>query len=68
MDVVNQLLVPSIDEKRSVRVNLYKLNVYSGPSENFKAHVDMPRSEMQVGSLVVYLPSAFTGMIAFLAR
>lgn len=62
LNIVNQLLVPSIDEKRSVRAELYKLNVYSGPSGRFKAHVDTPRSEMQVGSLVVCLPSPFAGM------
>lgn len=63
VDIINQLLVPSIDKKRSVRAELYKLNVYSGPSGKFKAHVDTPRSEMQVGSLVVCLPSPFTGKL-----
>lgn len=63
VNIVNQLLVPSINEKRSVRAELYKLNVYSGLSGKFKAHVDTPRSEMQVGSLVVCLPSPFAGMI-----
>ncbi|KAK3673863.1 hypothetical protein LTR78_006418 [Recurvomyces mirabilis] len=46
---------------RGVRAELYKLNVYSGPSGHFKAHVDTPRNETQVGSLVVCLPIQFTG-------
>ena len=44
-----------------IRAELYKLNIYSGPSGKFKAHVDTPRSETQIGSLVVCLPSAFQG-------
>lgn len=44
-----------------IRAELYKLNIYSGPSGKFKAHVDTPRSETQVGSLVVCLPCAFEG-------
>ncbi|KAH0292486.1 hypothetical protein KCU62_g1893, partial [Aureobasidium sp. EXF-3399] len=42
-----------------IRAELYKLNIYSGPSGKFKAHVDTPRSETQVGSLVLCLPSEF---------
>ncbi|KAF7617328.1 hypothetical protein AFLA_005369 [Aspergillus flavus NRRL3357] len=38
---------------------LYKLNIYSGPSGLFKSHVDTPRSVRQVGSFVVCLPTAF---------
>lgn len=44
-----------------IRAELYKLNIYSGPSGKFKAHVDTPRSETQIGSLVVCLPSEFEG-------
>ncbi|THW48999.1 hypothetical protein D6C85_01435 [Aureobasidium pullulans] len=44
-----------------IRAELYKLNVYSGPSGRFRAHVDTPRSETQIGSLVVCLPSEFEG-------
>ncbi|KAH0368867.1 hypothetical protein KCU65_g3789, partial [Aureobasidium melanogenum] len=44
-----------------IRAELYKLNIYSGPSGKFKAHVDTPRSETQIGSLVVCLPSGFEG-------
>lgn len=61
VNIVNQLLVPSIQEQGSVKAELYKLNVYSGPSGKFKAHVDTPRSDTQVGSLVVALPSVFEG-------
>ncbi|KAK5171276.1 uncharacterized protein LTR77_004420 [Saxophila tyrrhenica] len=46
---------------RGNRAELYKLNVCSGPSGMFKAHVDTPRSDMQTGSLVVCLPVPFEG-------
>jgi hypothetical protein len=46
-----------------IRAELYKLNIYSGPSGKFRAHVDTPRSEAQIGSLVVCLPSGFEGGI-----
>ena len=45
----------------SVRAELYKMNVYSGPTGCFKAHVDTPRGGNMFGSLVVCLPSQFTG-------
>ena len=61
IDIINQLLVPSVKTQRSVTAELYKLNIYSGPSGLFKAHVDTPRSELQLGSLVVCLPSKFEG-------
>lgn len=35
--------------------------MYSGPSGLFRKHVDTPRSESQIGSLVVCLPSKFKG-------
>ncbi len=44
----------------SIRAELYKLNVYSIGS-HFKAHVDTPRSPEMFASLVVSLPSQFTG-------
>ena len=46
---------------RGLRAESYKLNTYSGPSGMFKPHVDTPRSDTQVGSLVVCLPVAFEG-------
>ena len=44
----------------SIRAELYKLNVYSAGG-HFKPHVDTPRSADMFGSLVVCLPSKFTG-------
>lgn len=46
---------------RGLRAELYKLNVYSGPSGTFKPHVDTPRHASQIGSLVICLPVEFTG-------
>jgi hypothetical protein len=43
------------------QAELYKLNVYSAPNGKFKPHVDTPRSEDQIGSLVISLPSAHQG-------
>lgn len=50
-----------MSKHRGLRAELYKLNIYSGPSGKFKAHVDTPRSEHQIGSLVVSLPTTFEG-------
>ena len=44
-----------------LRAELYKLNIYSGPSGKFKSHVDTPRSEDQIGSLVICLPAKHEG-------
>ncbi|KAJ5593578.1 hypothetical protein N7537_010482 [Penicillium hordei] len=46
---------------RGLRAELYKMNIYSAPSGMFKAHVDTPRSEHQMGSLVVCLPTPHEG-------
>ena len=62
IDVIVQLLLPEVSNKRGIRAELYKLNVYSGPSGKFKSHVDTPRGRDQIRSLVVCLPSAFKGM------
>ena len=35
--------------------------MYSGPSGLFRKHIDTPRADNQVGSLVVCLPSPFQG-------
>lgn len=43
------------------RPNALRVQIYSGPSGLFKKHVDTPRSEHQIGSLVVCLPSPFQG-------
>ncbi|KAF1817255.1 hypothetical protein P152DRAFT_407734 [Eremomyces bilateralis CBS 781.70] len=65
VDTVTQALVHSAFEeeveRNGVRAELYKLNIYSGPSGKFKSHVDTPRSENQMGSLVVCLPSPHQG-------
>ena len=59
VDIISQLLLPQLNHDkstRSIKAELYKLNVYGAPSGKFKAHVDTPRSERQIGSLVVALP------------
>ena len=59
VDITSQMLLPQLKHgkhTRSIRAELYKLNVYSAPSGKFRAHVDTPRSEQQIGSLVVSLP------------
>ncbi|KAI9873288.1 MAG: hypothetical protein M1830_000577 [Pleopsidium flavum] len=70
VDTISQILFPSIDkysdedsglELRGVRAELYKLNIYSGPSGMFHPHVDTPRGTGQFGSLVVCLPCAHSG-------
>ncbi|EEP81894.1 predicted protein [Uncinocarpus reesii 1704] len=68
LDSIEQTLLPNINssqentlEFRRVRAELYKLNIYSGPSGLFRAHVDTPRSPDQFGSLVVCLPSSHEG-------
>ncbi|KAG6354511.1 hypothetical protein INS49_004528 [Diaporthe citri] len=64
IDTVAQALLPSTkaaDSYRAVRAELYKLNIYSGPSGKFKAHLDTPRSNTQFGSLVVCLPVQHEG-------
>jgi hypothetical protein len=62
-DVRAQPIAESTEAPTGIRAELYKLNFYSGPSGKFKAHVDTPRSEIQIGSLVVCLPSEFEGRI-----
>ncbi|TQV90386.1 oxidoreductase, 2OG-Fe(II) oxygenase family protein [Cordyceps javanica] len=64
IDAVAQVLLPSVSDStthRAVRAELYKLNIYSGPSRKFKPHVDTPRSSSQFGSLVICLPVKHTG-------
>ncbi|KAL6414139.1 hypothetical protein AUP68_00655 [Ilyonectria robusta] len=65
MDTIVQALAhgdhTSKPSNLGVRAELYKLNVYSGPSGKFKPHVDTPRSTEQMGSLVVCLPHPHQG-------
>ena len=43
---VTQILLPGVStRRRGIRAELYKLNVYSRPSDKFKAHVDTPRGK-----------------------
>ncbi|RJE24678.1 hypothetical protein PHISCL_02993 [Aspergillus sclerotialis] len=65
---IEQILLPSVSSDlenklqfRRIRAEIYKLNVYSGPSGLFRAHADTPRSTSQIGSLVVCFPSRFKG-------
>lgn len=51
------IMVPDL---HCIRAELYKLNIYSTGSF-FKAHVDTPRSDQMFGSLVVCLPTEFSG-------
>ena len=52
-----QSIVPTVV---GLKAQLYKLNIYARGGF-FKAHVDTPRSEKMFGSLVVCLPTQFTG-------
>jgi hypothetical protein len=74
LEVVRQLLFPGNISESSISAELYKLNVshlwflscsnfqiYKGPHDRFKPHVDTPRADNQFGSLVVCLPCAHTG-------
>ncbi|ROW00396.1 hypothetical protein VMCG_07319 [Cytospora schulzeri] len=64
VDTIAQTLLPTLrhlQQTRTVKAELYKLNFYSAPSGKFKAHVDTPRSPDQFGSLVVCLPVPHKG-------
>ncbi|KAI2617786.1 hypothetical protein GGR54DRAFT_196978 [Hypoxylon sp. NC1633] len=64
IDAVAQILLPGCRAPkghRAVRAELYKLNVYAGPSGHFRPDVDTTQSENQFGSLVVCLPVAHEG-------
>ena len=55
---IRMLLVPGVV---NVRAELYKMNIYTAPNGHFKAHVDTPHGADMFGSLVVCLPSQFSG-------
>lgn len=63
VSAITSILHPSSNVlvDRKVRAELYKLNIYSGPSGRFKTHVDTPRGATQFGSLVVCLPYHHSG-------
>ena len=54
---IESLMVPN----RSIRAELCKLNLYTGPGGQFKSHVDTPCSGGMFGSLVICLPTQFSG-------
>ena len=58
---LQNIMMPDMCPNKYVRAELYKLNIYSGPGGHFKSHVDTPRSSEMFGSLVVCLPTQFTG-------
>ncbi|KAM5533680.1 hypothetical protein V8D89_012647, partial [Ganoderma adspersum] len=59
-DAVRLGLLSAKDEKRVMRTELYKLNVY-GEGAFFKPHKDTPRSQSMFGSLVVIFPTPHEG-------
>ena len=59
--IIGDVRVSLVPDVLNIRAELYKMNVYSGPTGCFKAHVDTPRGGNMFGSLVVCLPSQFTG-------
>ncbi|KAB8251585.1 hypothetical protein BDV35DRAFT_388152 [Aspergillus flavus] len=68
IETIEKVLLPGIVgetanrlRSRKIYAELYKMNIYSGPSGLFRSHVDTPRSQNQIGSLVVCLPVRFKG-------
>ena len=59
-DLIPSTIKKLMDIRSLIRAELYKLNIYCKRG-HFKSHVDTPRSEDMFGSLVVSLPSHFTG-------
>ena len=59
---IQQALFPS--ETNGIRAELLKINIYS-EGGHFVAHRDTPLSKASVGSLVVALPSAHAGIVAY---
>ncbi|KAB8221096.1 hypothetical protein BDV33DRAFT_190689 [Aspergillus novoparasiticus] len=65
IETIEKVLLPGIVgetvnrlRSRKIYAELYKMNIYSGPCGLFRSHVDTPRSQSQIGSLVVCLPWA----------
>ena len=56
---IQSLLLPN-ESVHTIRAEPYKLNIYT-TGGHFKLHVDTPRSTAMFGSLVVCLPSRFSG-------
>ncbi|PIL33341.1 hypothetical protein GSI_04792 [Ganoderma sinense ZZ0214-1] len=60
LDAVRLSLLPDAVETRTVRAELYRLNVY-GEGAFFKSHKDTPRSQSMFGSLVIIFPTPHEG-------
>ncbi|KAF7300600.1 Fe2OG dioxygenase domain-containing protein [Mycena chlorophos] len=62
IDAISPDLLDGRDDadKKIIRPELYKLNVY-GPGSFFKSHKDTPRSKDMIGSLVIVLPTTHEG-------
>ncbi|KAA1470642.1 hypothetical protein DENSPDRAFT_774981 [Dentipellis sp. KUC8613] len=60
IDIIRAELLEGETSKKPIRVELYKLNVYSEGSF-FKAHQDTPRGEYMFGSLVLVFPTPHQG-------
>ncbi|KAF8348607.1 hypothetical protein F5887DRAFT_950957 [Amanita rubescens] len=58
--IISEALVVGQTSPKSVRAELYKLNIY-GEGSFFKAHVDTPRGTKMFGSLVILFPTSFEG-------
>lgn len=58
--IISEIHAQLVPAAASVRAKLYKLNIYK-QGGFFKSHVDTPRGGSMFGSLVVCLPSEFTG-------
>jgi hypothetical protein len=75
--IMRNYLLEGTDSNRKIRIERYKLNVYSmrlsnthifqgltcytGEGSFFKAHVDTPRSQKMFGSLVIVFPTSHEG-------
>ncbi|KAI0355263.1 hypothetical protein OH77DRAFT_1403728 [Trametes cingulata] len=60
LEAVRTGLFTGKDQKRPIRAELYKLNIY-GKGSFFKAHKDTPRSTNMFASLVLVLPTSHVG-------
>ena len=61
MMIPDEITAPIVPEIPHLWCKLYKLNIYGASDDHFKAHIDTPRSEQMFGSLVVCLPTCFSG-------
>ncbi|KIJ63416.1 hypothetical protein HYDPIDRAFT_92692 [Hydnomerulius pinastri MD-312] len=59
-DVIRRELLEGKNDKRDIRLEMYKLNIY-GKDSFFKPHKDTPRGEKMFGSLVIVFPTSHEG-------